>query len=255
MKNLAILFFTAAVSYGISSCVKTPSTSVTPTPTPTSPSSTPTPTVASVDGALVSLRLDVTTVTAGIPISITTESALASFYSTTGGTTMIDAGTVSVNSLSLEKQSSNSYYKTATIGMTPSTLSFSSGSSWSVSGAGSVPAFTYNNSADFPSFTGTVNDSIITRSSGITVSLSGNVSNADSVILFIAAGSTSVHKTVAGSAGSITLTASDLSGLPVVSNKSAFLEVIPYRVLLNTFGTKHYAFIKEYAFVKSVNVQ
>lgn len=255
MKKITILFFAAAFSYGISSCVKTPSTTVTPTPTPTSPSSTPTPTVASVDGVLVSLRIDVTTVTAGIPFSLITESAVASFYSTTGGTTMVDAGSVSVNSLSLTKQSSNSYYKTATLGMTPSDLSFSSGSNWSVGGAGSIPSFTYNNSASFPSFTGSVTDSVITRSSGLTISLSGNVSNADSVILFVAAGSTSVVKVVSGSAASVTLSASELSGLPVVTNKTAFLEVIPYRVLLNTFSSKHYAFIKEYALVKSVNIQ
>jgi hypothetical protein len=167
---------------------------------------------------------------------------------------MVDGGAVSVNTFALTKQSNNSYFKTAGMGMTPADLDFDSdNSNWSVGGAGSVPAFTYNHSVAFPDFTGTVPDSI-PRANALTVSLSGKVSNADSVILLVAAGSTSVYRTVAGTASSVSIPAADLATLPMVTNKSAIVEVVPYRVTVSTHGGKHYAFIKEYAAVKSVNV-
>lgn len=223
--------------------------------TPTTSTSTPTISMGSVDGGMVSLKTNVTTVTSGFPVTITTESAVASFFSATGGSSMVDGGTVSVNSNALDKQSNNSYTKTATIGMTPSDLGFgTNNSNWSVGGAGSVPAFTYNDNATFPAFTGSVPDSIV-RGSGVTVSLGGNVSNADSVILFIVHGSVTVMKTFAGSASSATLTSSDLSSLPVVTDKSAIMEVVPYRYTTSTQGGKHYAFVKELAVVKSINIQ
>lgn len=245
-----------AIAATVSSCKKDKNTTPTPTPTPTPTSNTPTINTGSVDGALISLVTESTTVTMGIPVTVSTETAVASFYSVTGtGGTMIDGGTVSVNTYALDKQTNNSYTKVASIGMSPSSLNFSSNSSnWSVGGAGSVPAFTHNDNASFPDYTGTL-DSVVTRSSGITVSLSGKVSNADSVILFIAAGSTYVSRTVAGSASSVTLSASDLASLPAVSDKTAILEVVPYRYTVQNKGGKNYAFIKEFAATKSINIQ
>lgn len=253
-KLISIPVIAAVVLTGtLGSCTKKTTTPTTPTTT-TSSTTTPTPAVGSVDGVLVSLRLDVVTVTMGIPVSISNENATASFYTATGGTTMADAGAVSVNSIALAKQSNNTYYKTSGVGMTPADLDFNSNNSnWSVAGAGGVAGFTYNHSVSFPDFTGTVPDSIA-RASSLTVSLSGKVSNADSVILFIAAGSSSVYRTVSGSATSVTIPASELSALPVVTNKTAIVEVVPYRVTMSTQGGKNYAFIKEYAAVKMVNI-
>ncbi len=139
-------------------------------------------------------------------------------------------------------------------GLTPSDLDFNTGSNWNVGGASSVPAFSYNHTASFPDYTGSLPDSIV-RSSGLTISLSGKVSNADSVILVIAAGSTSIVRTVAGSASSVTVSSGDHAGLPVITNKSAIVEIVPYRVSTSTHSGKTYAFIKEFAATKSINIQ
>jgi hypothetical protein len=253
--TISILAF-LAISGAVTSCKKSSSTTPAPTPTtPTSSGTTPSPAMGNVDGGFVSLRTEMTTVTAGIPFAITSETGLATFFTATGNNSaFIDGGAVSVNTNVLAKQSNNSYLKLASIGMTPTDLSFSSGSNWSIGGAGSVPAFTFNHTVAFPTFTGTLPDSIV-RSSGITVSLSGKVSNADSVILFVAQGSKYVSRTVAGSASSVSISATDLASLGVVTDKSAVLEVVPYRVTLHTQGSKTYAFIKELASVKNINIQ
>jgi len=210
--------------------------------------------VGSVDGVLVSLRIDMNTVTAGYPITLTTENAVASFYTATGATTFADAGTVSVNSINLEKQTNNTYYKTATTGMTPADMGFNStNSSWSVGGAGSVPAFTYSHNVPFPTFSGTIPESV-TRTSGLSISLGSTVSNADSIILFMVKDSVTLTRTFAGTATSISVSAADLAAFPAVTDKSAMLEIVPYRVVLKMQGTKKYAFIKEYAAVRMVNI-
>ncbi len=234
---------------------------VTPTPTPTTPTtptttttSTPSPKVGSVDGVLVSLRVDMNTVTAGYPITLTTENAVASFFTSTGATTFVDAGTVSVNSINLEKQTNYTYYKTATTGMTPSDMGFNStNSSWSVGGAGSVPAFNYDHNVPFPKFTGTIPETV-TRSSGLSISVGGDISNADSIILFMVKDTVSLIRTFSGNATSISLSASDLTAFPAVTDKSAILEIVPYRVTMKAQGSKNYAFIKEYAAVRMVNI-
>lgn len=263
MKKLAIIFASVCIAFAasISSCKKdttnvTTTPTVTPTPTTTATPTAPAPTVSNVDGAMVSLKLDFAYNAGGFPVSITTENALATFFASTGSTgTMVDAGTVSVNSIALEKQTNNSYYKTATVGMTPTSLSFgTTTSSWSVGGAGSVAAFTYNHSVTFPNYTGTMPDTV-TRSSGITVTFTGKVSNADSIIVMIAAGSTSILRTYPGTAASATISAADLGALPVVSDNTGIIEVVPYRVTLKMEGTKNYAFIKQYAAVKNICIK
>ncbi len=253
--TISICACMAIAAGSFTSCKKNNNNNNTTPTTPTTSSTTPpTPTPSGVDGALVSLLMNVTTVTAGFPVTVSTGTALAVFYSPAGSTTMVDGGAVSVNGFSLTKQSNNSYIKTIEAGMTTMDLNFSTdNSNWSVGGAGSVPAFTYNHSVTFPEFTGTVPDSVV-RSAGVTIALTGKVNAADSVLLFIAAGSKSITRTVAGSASSVTISASDLSGWSAVSDKSAVLEVVPYKVTMSAQGGKNYAFIKEYAAVKNINI-
>ena len=257
MKKITISAFALlAITAAVSSCTKKDNTTTTPTTTPTTSSnSTPSPNAGNVDGALVSLKVDVATTTAGYTVNVTTETGLASFFGATGNSSaLIEGGIVSVNSYNLEKQSNNSYLKMATVGQTPSDLNFSSNDSkWVVGGATNVPAFSYNHNIPFPGYTGTIPDAI-TRSSGVTVAFSGKVSDADSIMLFIVKGSTSIIRTFAGTAASGTISASDLSGLPAVADNSAIMEVIPYSITVNTQGSKKYAFIKEHAVVKNINI-
>lgn len=258
MKKSLIVFPAALLLVSsIYSCKKSSSSTTptpTPTPTPTSTTTAPTPTVGDVDGALVSLKIDVTTSVAGTNYTITTETGLATFFASPGNnTSFVDGGAVSVNTFSLDKQTNNSYLKTPAAGSLQTSLNFDDGSNWSVGGNGSVPAFTYNHTAAFPTFTGDIPASI-SRSAGVTETLGSNVTGADSVIVLIAAGSKSVMHTVAGSAASAAFSAADLATLPSVSDNSAIMEVVPYRITLKAQGTKNYAFIKERAVVKNINI-
>ncbi len=254
MKRLVIIPVSALLfATSLYSCKKSSSSTPTPTPTPTT-TSTPTPTTGDVDGALISLKIDVATAVAGVTYTITTETGVATFFPSAGNHgTYVDGGAVTVNTVALEKQTNNSYTKTATTGQTPADLSFDGGSSWTVAGNGSVPAFTYSHTAAFPTFTGDIPASI-TRSAGLTITLSGNVSGADSVIVLIAAGTKSVTHTVGGSASSVTFSASDLAVFSTVTDNTAILEVDPYRLTVKAEGGKNYAFVKERAVVKNINI-
>lgn len=224
---------------------------------PNNPSQGPTPytpTPANVNGAFVGIKMRYAYTNSQIPIPVEIESEIAvgAVYQGTSNSNLIDAGAITMNSHTLEKQSNNSYLKSAFIGQTPSTLGLDNGANWNIGGNGSVSGFSYNHTGSFPSYTGTLPTSV-TRSSGLTLSMSG-LSNADSVYVFIAAGNQTVFKGFGGNVNSVTLTAADLQNLPTVGDNTAYLEVLPVKFSMQTFNGKTYAFIKERAVVASVNI-
>jgi hypothetical protein len=256
----------AALILLAASCKKTDTTTTT-TPTTTTPTTTG-PTAATpsfgntsnLSGALISVEMKYTSQPTGspIPIDLVSEIGTAVFYNPAGSGTSVDAGTVSVNTINLDKATNNSYSKLATTGLTPATLNLITGSpatsSWSIGGSSSVAAFTYDHVTAFPSFTGTMPASI-TKASGVSFTFnSSTVTGADSVIVVIAAGSSSFTKSYSKTAGTITISASDLSGFPTVSDNSATLEVCPYNVIEVTKNGKNYFAVKEQATVKNINI-
>lgn len=261
MKKLTLLA-SAAMVIMVTSCDKK-TTTTTPTTTPTSTSPTPpSPTVnaSDVSGVLVSINMEYNSQPTGSPIPITLNSELASafFYSTPGSSTFVDAGTVSVNTYNLDKATNNAYSKIGTVGMTPSSLDFGSGSSsksaWVVGGSGSVTALNYSHNIAMPDYSSTLPTSV-TKASGISFTFnSGSLTGADSVIVLIASGNTSVTKTYAATAGTVTISASDLSALPAVSDNTALLEICPYKYNVVTLNSKKYVFIKEQAVVSNINI-
>lgn len=260
MKKLSYLLAPVlAFAVLATSCTKEEETKPTPTPTPT-PAPGPTPPSPTpggdISGALICINMVYSSTPAGspFPIELNTEIGTAIFYSTPGGSTYVDAGAVSVNDNALEKQSNNTYTKFATAGMTPSDLKFTSGSNWNVAGSSSVTGFSHSHSSAFPIFSGTIPTSV-TKSSGITLTLnSSTVSGADSVYVLVAAGNTSVLKSFAANAGTVTISASDLSALPNVSDNTALFEVCPFNYTFATKNGKRYVFVKEQAVVKNINI-
>lgn len=260
MKKLSYLLAPVlAFAVLATSCTKedepTPTPNPTPTPTagPTPPSPTP---GGDISGALISINMVYSSTPAGspFPIELETEIGTAIFYSTPGGSTYVDAGAVSVNDNALEKQSNNTYTKIATTGMTPASLKFSTGSNWTVAGSSNVTGFSHSHATTFPKFTGTV-PTTVTKSNGVTLTLnSSTVSGADSVYVLVAAGNTSVLKSFAANAGTVTISASDLSSLPNVSDNTALFEVCPFNYSFATKNGKKYVFIKEEAIVKNINI-
>ncbi len=224
---------------------------------PTNPTSTPsavTPTPGNVSGALISLQANYnyTNPQLPIPVDLKFETGLAVFFSSPGSSTHVDAGTVSVNSTNLDN-SSNTYSKTVLESQAAAMLSFDGGSSWNVAGAGSVAGFTYNHTTAFPSYTGTL-PTTVTKASGLTVSISSFTSSADSVIVVLAAGSSSLTKTVVSSASSVTFTASELSGFPTVTDNTGIIQVDPWKATIVNKNGKDYAFIKEQANIGNINI-
>lgn len=256
MKKIA--FAALALVAIASSCKKEETTTTTPTtttPTTTTPTAvTPGTTGNDISGALISINMSYKMSQMGIEVPVNYEIGSAVFYSAPGSSTLVDAGTVSVNSVNLDKAANNSYSKMASTGLTPSTLNFDNGSSWSIGGASSVTSFSYNHTGTFPSYTGTMPTSV-TKASGLSFTFStSNLSGADSVVVFLASGNTSITKTFAATAGTVTLTASDLSGIAAVSDNTGILEVCPYKYVVFNANGKKYVAIKEQAVVKNVNI-
>lgn len=212
-----------------------------------------TPTISDINGSMVALQTKTTVTQSGFNVDTKVETAVAVFYST--GTTITDAGTVSVNGFDLTKQTNNSYLKTPSATSTTLSLNLPTGAKWSVSGNSNVSAISYEHGTTFPEYTGDVPTSI-TKANGLSFNFNAsNVKYADSVYVFIATSNgTTFMKAFAANAGSVSISASELSNLPTNSNNSAYLEVIPVTYTVQSFSGKRYAFIKEQACVKNVNI-
>ncbi|MFN8300622.1 MAG: hypothetical protein U0T75_16085 [Chitinophagales bacterium] len=164
------------------------------------------------------------------PQEITIGTAVAGFPTTTGGTTYQDAGTITCNSETLTKQSNSSYvFQPSQNNATG--IDFGSGSDWSVSGGGSIPAFTHS-FYSFPSSpTITSNTDEVTLANGYTFTIN-NTTNADSILFILASGSGFVQKRLGGNATTATFSASELSGLQ--PSQYGLIQVTPYKWQSNT---------------------
>ncbi len=257
-------FLLPVAAFGMSLMVACNPTDVIPeepeipeTTTPTAPTP-PSPTVAGTWGALVALKMTLTYSQMGYDVNVNTEMGIGAFYSAIGSGTMVDAGTVKLNNIALDKTAANnSYSKVASMGMTPADMDIDGGVNWDVSGGNGIPQFTYAHTGGFPTFSGTI-PTTITRADGMALTLNATtVDNADSVYVFFVSGSTSLLKSYAANAGPITISGSDLNTLAASSTTSAaYVEVIPWKYRLQEVGNtaKLMAFIKENAYVKSVTL-
>lgn len=265
MKNLFKMTIPAlAIMLGVASCDKA-TTTTTPTtpsnPTPTTPSA-PTPMTPSIGGSywgvLVALKMEFSYNVTGspFPVSLDYDMGLATFYNGAGSSTMVDAGTVSVNSNNLEKQTNNSYYVSATTGLTPSSLGYNSGVQWQVAGGNGIPSINYTHTGSFPEYNGTL-PSEIDRSKDLEITLGSDVSGADSVYVVIITSNKQIIKAFNGNPApaKATITASELGALPAVSDNTAYLEVVPFTYTLPMFGGKQFVAIKEAAAVASVSIK
>lgn len=263
MKNLLKTTIPALViMLGVASCDKT-TTTTTPTPTtptPTTPTA-PTPVTPTVGGnfwgVMVALKMEFSYNVTGapFPVSLDYDMAVANFYNGAGSSTVVDAGTVSVNSNTLEKQTNNSYYKSATTGMTPSSLGYSSGVQWQVAGGNGIPSINYTHTGSFPEYSGTL-PSEINRSQDLVIDLGSDVSGADSVYVVIITANKQIIKAYNGNPApsKATITASELGTLPAVSDNSAYLEIVPFTYKTPTISGKQFVAIKESAVVASVKI-
>lgn len=264
MKKLLKLAVPAfAIMLGVASCEKvdtTPSTPSNNNPNPNTPSA-PTPMTPSPAtdfwGIMVALKMEYSYNMSQLPmpVSLDYEMGVANFYSAAGSSSLVDAGSVSLNSNDLEKQTSGSYYVSATTGLTPSTLSLDNGVKWQVAGGNGIPSINYTHAGSFPEYSGTV-PTEINRSQDLVIDLGSKVSGADSVYVVVVTSSKTIMKAFGANPApaKATISASELGALPAVSDNTAYLQVVPFTYDLPVFSGKKFVAIKETAVVSAVNI-
>jgi hypothetical protein len=260
IKQLFLVIVSTGMLFNLVSCDKadpadpapivTPTPTPTPTPAPTPTNPTPTPTDAS--GVLVALKT-ISTVTAPIigPYKQEIGVPVAFFFNTPG--TYIDGGAVSCNSNALTKQSNNTYTFTPSTSL-PTGIDYSSGVNWSVGGnsGNAVPNFSHSPSIGFPELDSIAgNISTVTRSSGVTITATNTINNADSVIFSVYGPNGIAQKTKSGNFSTHTFSASDLSN---IGTGQGFIQIATYKVADQTFSGKKYYFINEAVFSKLVTI-
>lgn len=167
--------------------------------------------------------------------------ASAFFYTAPGNFNYVDAGTVSCKDSVLTKTSGSYYFGGKPINGQPySGINYGAGSTWSVSGTASVPAFTFSTST-FPSLGALTSSTLISKSSPYTATYSG-AANADSVVVMLTGDSVLVQKkTVLASSGTCSWTAAEIGKVKKqTSGQFPALHIISYTIISNTVTTKKY---------------
>ena len=207
------------------------------------------PTPGDADGTLVAVKSVSIQDTPIGPIEIQIGTAVGVF--TDDGFTsgdFISAGMVTCNGSELGINANNSYTFTDITATNPTGIDFNNDVEWDVTGANGIPAFNFN--ADvfgFPSATAITSSTTVDKADGYTVTCN-NVSGADSTLFNIGG----AIKTLAGNATSCTFTAAELAD---VATGMSVVQVVPYVIGSNTFGSKKIYFVNEYVQSQSVTVQ
>jgi hypothetical protein len=216
-----------------------------PTENTTTPStSNTTPNLKDGYGVLAAVRSVSYTTVAGITVPLDVNTATAGFFTAPGSGNMVDAGTVTLNSKTLTKSSNNAYvYQNLTDPLSFSTVT------WNVTGSSNVPAISYTEDRNMPDYSGFNSlPSTITKANGLTVNLSGTITNADSVYVIVAGGDKYVLKRVAANASQTVFSASDLS---VISNTAmGQIQVAPWNYKKEDYNSKPYYFVLETCYTK-----
>jgi hypothetical protein len=242
MNNITKLFAITGISFSIafSGCDKAEEIITDPTPTASNSISF---SFADGYGVLVAVKSVSYTTVAGITVPVELNTGVAAFPTSMGSSTFVDAGTVTLNSKSLTKQSNNSYvYQNLTDLLSFNTIN------WAVSGSSGVPAITYSDDDPIPAYSGYSSlPSSVTRSSGLTIQLGSTIDDADSVYCTVSGGSGYILKRVAGNAAECSFSASELSAL---GTGTGMIQVVPWSYKTEDFNSKKFYFVLETAYSK-----
>lgn len=253
MKKSFLFFVTAflAVSLFFVGCKKDESTTAPIDTTPTKKTDQPIPEFGgTVDGVVAAIQFSYDVPGMPAPYNkVSMDMGFANF-----GTEGTDAGTVTVNGETIAKVTSGStvYYNSfaSTDPLNPPTtldLNWNGGNhAWSVSGAGSTPAFTI----DVPSpnsftLSNPTASTVAPKTSNLTVTWSGAYgSSVDSVMIVLvpmSGSGTTFTATTTNKTGSYSIPSSSLSGF----SGDALLELVKYRYAMKTVSGKTYVGVAE----------
>lgn len=167
--------------------------------------------------------------------------ANAFFYTAPGNFNFVDAGTVTCKDSVLPKISGSYYFEgTLKNGQPNCGIVYTTGSTWTVTGTSSVPAFTFS-TATFPSIGALTSGTLISKSSPYVATYTG-AANADSVVIMLTGDSVRVQKkTVLASSGSCTWTAAEIGKVKKMgSGDFPYLHIMSFSIITNTVTTKKY---------------
>lgn len=224
------------------------------TPTVTTPAN-PTPTPNDADGVCVSIQ-SASVVSVPVIGTQTTFLGLAVAAFPNGANTFASAGTVTVNSESLAKQTNNSYVYTPSASNATG-ISFSNANDWSVSGEGSITGFNYSNSTDIPMIGDlTAGETVSTGGSfslGIALNNSfTDLNNADSIYYGVYGPDGQLIHATGGGTTSHTFTASQMA---TVGAGSGFVQIAAVTFNPQTLSGQKIYFVNEGVLTKSVTFE
>ena len=234
------LFFFAAIFglFFVTSCNKDDDDTDTTTADP----GDPTPTFSDMDGLLAAIQ---TITYQDVPvvgeIAVYADVATAAFFNTSS--TYDDAGTVSVNTYTLDKLDNNAY-ALPSVGSSSIDFDFStsSGNAWDVSGTTAVPAFMHTTTNRMPGDVKFDGDySTVNTASDLIVSIESAPVNTDSILFVVAFNNTTLTRTVGPTTLSATFPASELSG----ASGTGVVQAAAYNFEFGTYGGKKHYFINE----------
>jgi hypothetical protein len=243
-KTHIVLCLALALITTLSACNKGTTNS---TPSSNAPTvSTP----ADADGALAAVVVKTTQTVAGYTIPINIGTAVAWFGS---ASSYKDAGNVSVDANALSK--SNNAYVFQPSQSTPTGLSFTSSTAWTVSGnsGNGITAFNYTDNSSFPSVDDISNSGTISSSSAFTLTAT-STPYGDSVIFVVAGSQKHVTFIAPSGTSSHTFTAAEMATVGASGNNTGLLQIAPYRVNHQTISGKSYYFVKETCVSKFVTI-
>lgn len=247
--------------FAVTSCNKT-NNNTTPSSSLNTPPQVNTPSDAY--GALGVIRVQTTFSTPatvpGItipPIDFDMGTAVAFFSNSTGSSTFVDAGNISVQDSALTKASNNAYAFTpkgvpdgSDMGIATSGVSTYN---WKVSGSSDVPAFNQSLSGTMPVIGRISSSDNVTTSNSYTVSVASLPTNCDSVIWVMHGPSKSITHITAPQL-SYTFTAAEVGSLGKGDN-AGIVQAAAYRVTSFTQNAKKYYYIRETCSTKSVSLK
>jgi hypothetical protein len=241
MKNIALIILALGLITGCKK--KKAEEEETPAPINTTPTNPPAPVLsvnipADADGVLMASEIPFEF---GNGYITRLGKASAFFYTAPGNYNYVDAGTVSCKDSVLVKTSGSYYFGGKPINGQPfSGINFGSGSTWSVTGTSSVPAFTFATTT-FPTVAALTSGTLISKNSPYNATYSG-VANADSVVIILNGDSVFTQKkTVLASSGTCTFTAAEIGQVKKMGSVDfPYLHIISYSILSNTVSTKKY---------------
>lgn len=234
------------------------------------------PSIKDADGILAAVHVHNYRIITVSPVEKEYQYGMAAFTNTTGNFSVLtDGGAVTVDTSALTKGSDLSYQSYPTT----YSLNFSSPATWSVGGAGSVPAMTYTSSNGNPSWdvfklnpllvsywkddwvptypktltsSSTHNDSVFNVTPFVSIPIKNYVSNCDSVVItWHDNQGFRFEKKFAATDSLATITPNELAGYPVFSYVGDFqMEINAVNYTSQVIGGKKYYFIRMGSYVK-----